>query len=211
MTALTDISPGVAGLQTRLVIETITQVVTGAEIVEIVGSLDETIPGFEAESWSIPGFGARPAPTSASGSSACSVPRVRPRLLLLRRLGRGLGRPGRADPLQDGDVIGALVVARQGRAWSSRERALAKAFGGLLSHTVTLASRESALLDQRRLDELVGQVAERLMSASSRTRQEVLTWTTRVLAEFLGADVAFLRRNDHQRGLSVLEAEWPPA
>ena len=74
---------------------------------------------------------------------------------------------------------GALVVARQGRAWSSRERALTKAFGGLLSHTVTLASRESALLDQRRLDELVGQVAERLMSASSRTRQEVLTWTTR--------------------------------
>ncbi len=48
------------------------------------------------------------------------------------------------------------------------------------------------------------------MSASSRTRQDVLTWTTRVLAEFLGADVAFLRRNDHQRGLSILEAEWPP-
>ena len=55
MTAPTDISPGVAGLQTRLVIETITQVVSGAEIVEIVGSLDETIPGFEAESWSLPG------------------------------------------------------------------------------------------------------------------------------------------------------------
>src|ERR1039458_3855906 len=112
--------------------------------------------------------------------------------------------------LQDGAIIGALVVARQGRAWSSRERALAKAFGGLLSHTVTLSSRESALLDQRRLDELVGHVAERLMSASSRTRHDVLTWTTRVLAEFLGADVAFLRRNDHQRGLSILEAEWPP-
>ena len=111
---------------------------------------------------------------------------------------------------EDGTVVGALVVARQGRAWSSRERALAKAFGGLLSHTATLATRESALLDQRRLDELVGQVAERLMSASSRTRQEVLTWTTRVLAEFLGADVAFLRRNDHPRGLSILEAEWPP-
>ncbi len=113
--------------------------------------------------------------------------------------------------LQDGAVVGALVVARQGRAWSSRERALARAFGGLLSHTVTLASRESALLDQRRLDELVGMVAERLMSASSRTRQDVLSWTTRVLAEFLGADVAFLRRNDHQRGLSILEAEWPRA
>jgi diguanylate cyclase (GGDEF)-like protein len=47
------------------------------------------------------------------------------------------------------------------------------------------------------------------MSASSSNRNEVLTWTTRVLAEFLGADVAFLRRNDHVRGMSVLEAEWP--
>jgi hypothetical protein len=209
MTALTDISPGVAGLQTRLVIETITQVVSGAEIVEIVGSLDEKIPGFEAESWSIPGsdhalthirkrvvslLGAQ----TAVGSFSCVVAGVAWGVLV--------------EPiaLQDGDVIGALVVARQGRAWSSRERALAKAFGGLLSHTVTLASRESALLDQRRLDELVGQVAERLMSASSRSRDEVLTWTTRVLAEFLGADVAFLRRNDHQRGVTILEAEWPP-
>jgi diguanylate cyclase (GGDEF)-like protein len=209
MTAMNDTSPGVAGLQTRLVIETLTQVVSGVEIVEIVGSLDETVPGFEAESWSVPGFehalthirkrvvsllGAQ----NAIGSFSCVVSSVAWGVLV--------------EPiaLQDGGVVGALVVARQGRAWSSRERALAKAFGGLLSHTVTLASRESALLDQRRLDELVGQVAERLMSASSRTRHEVLTWTTRVLAEFLGADVAFLRRNDHQRGLSVLEAEWPP-
>ncbi len=209
MTAMTDTSPGVADLQTRLVIETITQVVSGAEIVEIVGSLDEKIPGFEAESWSIPGSDhallhirkrvvSLLGTQSAVGSFSCVVSGVAWGVLV--------------EPiaLQDGDVIGALVVARQGRAWSSRERALTKAFGGLLSHTVTLASRESALLDQRRLDELVGQVAERLMSASSRSRAEVLTWTTRVLAEFLGADVAFLRRNDHQRGMSVLEAEWPP-
>ena len=209
MTAPTDISPGVAGLQTRLVIETITQVVSGAEIVEIVGSLDEKLPGFEAESWSIPGsdqalahirkrvvslLGAQ----KAIGSFSCVVSGVAWGVLV--------------EPiaLQGDDVIGALVVARQGRAWSSRERALAKAFGGLLSHTVTLARRESALLDQRRLDELVGQVAERLMSASSRSRKDVLTWTTRVLAEFLGADVAFLRRNEHQLGMSVLVAEWPP-
>ena len=209
MTALTDISPGVAGLQTRLVIETITQVVSGAEIVEIVGSLDETIPGFEAETWSVPGSDhalthirkrvvSLLGTQNAVGSFSCVV------------AGVAWGVLGEPIALQDDSVIGALVVARQGRAWSSRERALAKAFGGLLSHTVTLASRESSLLDQRRLDELVGQVAERLMSASSRSRHDVLTWTTRVLAEFLGADVAFLRRNDHQRGLSVLEAEWPP-
>ena len=56
MTDLPDIAPGVAGLQTRLVVETIAQVVTGAEIVDIVGSLDETVPGFAAESWSRPGL-----------------------------------------------------------------------------------------------------------------------------------------------------------
>src|SRR5665213_3574384 len=209
MTDLNDISPGVAGLQTRLVIETITQVVPGAEIVEIVGSLDETIPGFDAESWVAEGAEnavthIRKRVVSLLGSQdsvasfSCVVSSVAWGVLV--------------EPiqLQDGAVIGALVVARQGRAWSSRERALARAFGGLLSHTVTLASRESALLDQRSLDELVGQVAEKLMSASSRSRQEVLTWTTRVLAEFLGADVAFHRRHDHQRGLSILEAEWPP-
>jgi diguanylate cyclase (GGDEF)-like protein len=209
MTALNDLSPGVAGLHTRLVIETITQVVPGAEIVEIVGSLDETIPGFDAESW-------------VADGAASAVTHIRKRVIGL--LGSqdsvasfscvvsGVAWGVLVEPiqLQDGAVIGALVVARQGRAWSSRERALARAFGGLLSHTVTLASRESTLLDQRSLDELVGQVAERLMSASSRSRQDVLTWTTRVLAEFLGADVAFLRRNDHQRGLSILETEWPP-
>jgi len=209
MTDIDDISPGVAGLQTRLVIETITQVVPGAEIVEIVGSLDETIAGFETESWSAPGtdhalthirkrvVGLLGAQSDIS-SFSCVVSSVAWGVLV--------------EPiqLQGGEIIGALVVARQGKAWSSRERALARAFGGLLSHTVTLASRESALLVQRRLDELVGMVAERLMSASSRSRQEVFTWTTRVLAEFLGADVAFLRRNDHQRGLSILEAEWPP-
>jgi diguanylate cyclase (GGDEF)-like protein len=207
MTNLTDIAPGVAGLQTRLVIETITQVVNGAEIVEIVGSLDETVPGFDAETWSTPGaehalshIRKRVVGLLGSGnevtSFSCMVSSV------------AWGVMVEPIQLQDGAVIGALVVARQGRAWSSRERALAKAFGGLLSHTVTLAGRESALLDQRRLDELVGQVAEKLMSASSRTRQEVFSWTTRVLAEFLGADVAFLRRNDHSRGLSILEAEW---
>ena len=98
MTAPTDISPGVAGLQTRLVIETITQVVSGAEIVEIVGSLDETIPGFEAESWSIPGSEhalthIRKRVVSLLGDPECG------RLLLLRRLGRRLGRPGRAHRL----------------------------------------------------------------------------------------------------------------
>ena len=112
--------------------------------------------------------------------------------------------------VQDGDVVGALVVARHGRTWSGRERSLTKAFGSLLSHVATLATREGLLLHQRRLDELVAQVAEKLMSASATNRQEVLDWVCQVLAEFLNADVAFIRRNDLARGLTILESEWPP-
>ena len=209
MTNLPHVSPSVVGLQTRLVIETLTQVVPGTEIVEIVAESDETIPGFVVESWVAPGsenslshirkrvLGQLGGQT-AVGSFSCMISGVAWGVLV------------EAIEVQDGAVMGALVVARQGRAWSSRERSLAKVFGGLLSNAATLSTRESALLDQRRLDELVGQVAERLMSASLRTRQDVLIWTSRVLAEFLGADVAFLRRNDHSRGLSILEAEWPP-
>jgi len=209
MTNLPYVSPSVVGLQTRLVIETLTQVIPGTEIVEIVAESDETIPGFDVESWAAPGSEnslshirkrvlGQLGGLTAVGSFSCMISGVAWGVLV------------EAIEVQDGAVMGALVVARQGRAWSSRERSLAKVFGGLLSHAATLSTRESALLDQRRLDELVGQVAERLMSASLRTRQDVLIWTTRVLAEFLGADVAFLRRNDHSRGLSILEAEWPP-
>ena len=209
MTNLPHVSPSVVGLQTRLVIETLTQVIPGTEIVEIVAESDETIPGFDVESWAAPGSEnslshirkrvlGQLGGLTAVGSFSCMISGVAWGVLV------------EAIEVQDGAVMGALVVARQGRTWSSRERSLAKVFGGLLSHAATLSTRESALLDQRRLDELVGQVAERLMSASSRTRQNVLSWTIRVLAEFLGADVAFLRRNDHSRGLSILEAEWPP-
>ena len=47
------------------------------------------------------------------------------------------------------------------------------------------------------------------MSASATNRQAVLDWVCLVLAEFLNADVAFIRRNDLTRGLTILEAEWP--
>ena len=201
-------SPGMADEQLRLVVETLVEVVPGTEIVAVVAKSDDTIPGFDPASFAAPGSEAALARVrervlnqlsgqATIGSFSCTVAGVAWGVLV--------------EPIEvaDGSVKGALVVARQGRTFSSRERALAKTLGGLLSHVATLATRESALLHQQRLDELVGQVAERLMSVSTRTRKEVLNWTTRVLAEFLGADVAFLRRNDHARGLSVLEAEWP--
>jgi diguanylate cyclase (GGDEF)-like protein len=200
--------PGLAEEQLRLVIETLVEVVPGTEIVAVVAPPSGAIPGFEPASFAAPG-------------SESALARIHERVL--GQLGdngaiasfscvvSGVAWGVVVEPieLQGGTVAGALVVARQGRTWSNRERALAKTLGGLLSHVATLATRESSLLHQQRLDELVSQVAERLMSVSTRTRKEVLDWTTRVLAEFLGADVAFLRRNDHARGLSVLEAEWP--
>ena len=106
-------------------------------------------------------------------------------------------------------AVGALVVARQGKAWSKRERALSRTFADLLSHVTSLNVREGVLRHQQRLDELVSSVAVKLMSGSSQNRRELLDWTTRELALFLGSDVAFLRRHDHARGLSIFEASWP--
>jgi diguanylate cyclase (GGDEF)-like protein len=201
-------SEGLAGEQIRLVIDTIVEVVPGTEIVDVVAKSEFAFLGFDEASFTSAGSEAvharirdrvlgQFAGQAAIGSFSCVVGGVAWGVLV--------------EPIkvQGGGVKGALVVAREGRAWSSRERALTKTLGGLLSHVATLATRESALLHQQRLDDLVAQVAERLMSTSSRTRQEVLSWTCRVLAEFLGADVAFLRRHDYAHGLSILEAEWP--
>ena len=84
-----------------------------------------------------------------------------------------------------------------------------KAFGAVLSQGATLATRERSLLLERRLDGLVGQIAERLMSTSSHTRDEILTWTMRTISESLSVSVAVLRRHDYPSELSVIEAQWP--
>jgi diguanylate cyclase (GGDEF)-like protein len=199
---------GLAGEQLRLVIDTIVEAVPGTEIVDVVAKSEDTLLGFDEASFASP---------SVELAHARIRERVRGQLTGQTPFGTfscvvaGTVWGVLVEPieLQGGGVKGALVVAREGRAWSSRERSLVRTLGSLLSHVATLATRENSLLHQQRLDELVSQVAERLMSVSSRTRQETLSWTTRLLAEFLGADVAFLRRNDHARGLSVLEAEWP--
>ncbi len=197
-----------AGEETRLVVETLLQVVPGTQIVAVVTSRAKAIPGFELQ------------PLVNEGSETAFErigERVRGQLLGEAPLGafstvvQGVEWGVLVDPirLQNGDIVGALVVSRHGRTWSARERSLSKAFGSLLSHVATLATREGLLLHQRRLDELVAQVAERLMSASAETRQEVLDWVCQVLAEFLVADVALIRRNDLPRELSILVAEYP--
>ncbi len=198
-----------AGEETRLVVETLLQVVPGTQIVAVVTDLKRPVPGFEL------------TPAVARGAEAAYE-------VIAERVREGV-RAGESeagsftteiagtewgvlvDPIQvdHGEVVGALVVSRHGRTWSKRERALSSAFGGLLSNVATLASREGVLLHQRRLDELVAQVAERLMSASAANRQSVMDWVAEALASFLEADVCFIRRNDLVRNISVLDAEWP--
>lgn len=195
--------------ETRLVVETLVRVISGTEIVAVVTKDNKFVPGVSMEP--LVGTSAELAyerirerlEAQLSGQSptvnsfSCVVSRVEWGVLV--------------DPIVvRGDIVGALVVARHGRSWSKRESALTRAFASLLSHVAELAQRESALLFQRSLDDLVRVVAERLMSANATNRQEVINWVVRVLGEYLGSDAAFLRRNDHERNLSILEAEWPP-
>ena len=194
--------------ETRLVVGTLLQVIPGTEIVALVGRDDQLIPGFELEPLigeeSLSAFeeiSEQVRTDLAAGALRGSITQ--------NVLGVEWGSLVEPIQLRDGGVVGALIVARHGRTWSQRERSVAKAFSSLLSHVATLANRETSLLNQKRLDALVTEVAEKLMSANSANRKEVLNWTTKVLAEFLGADVAFVRRNDLRRDISILEAEWP--
>jgi diguanylate cyclase (GGDEF)-like protein len=196
------------GTEARLIVETLRQVTPGAEIVAVVMEPNHDIPGFDVR----PLVGARSqnafdiireriegqlAFKEPFGSFTCVIDDVEWGILV--------------DPIEllGGKIIGALVVARHGRAWSQREVALTRAFGGVFSQVATIAVREGTLLQQRSLDELVSQVAERLMATTSENYSATLTWTMKTLAEYLGADAVFLRRNDHARDMSVLVSEWP--
>ncbi len=192
--------------ETRLVFETLMQIIPGVAIVGVVG--EATVADLGAE------------PLLADGASeaytylqALVADQLRDRRLVSTFTceidGVEWGVVSVPVSVVDERVEGVLCLARQGRIWSKRERSLVRTFAGLLGHVTKQVNRETALLHQRRLDELVAQVAERLMSARVGNRQETLDWVVQVLGEFLGADTAFLRRHDHARGFSILEAEWP--
>ncbi len=194
--------------EARLVVESLVHVVAGTEVVAVFAGENTVIPDFEME------------PMIAAGAEeayAAIIERVRVALRDGGSMGAitcdvfGVEWGSLVEPIENenGRAIGALVVARHGRTWSKRERSVVTAFASLLSHIATLAVRERVLLHQQRLDELVASVAEHLMPATATTRHEVLQWTIRALGEFLGSDVALMRRNDHVRGLSIFEAEWP--
>ena len=196
------------GDEARLVVETLHHVTPRAEIVAVITSSDRPIPGFNID----PIVG-----ENATHEFELIRERIQNQLSGSEPLGSFTWTISRTEwgvlvepiELLDGQIVGALLVARHGRVWSQREISIVRAFSGLFGKVASQTTREGVLLHQRRLDELVSQVAERLMSATAATRREVLAWTTRVLAEFLDSDVALLRRNDHVRGLSILEAEWP--
>jgi diguanylate cyclase (GGDEF)-like protein len=190
-----------------LMIQMLAQVVPDVQMVEIVMTPGQEIPGSSSKPWSVPGL-----------DNACG--RIRSRVLSGLLGQRSLqsfscvvaGASWRVLVelicSEGGDVEGALVVARPGRLWARWERSLVKAFGAVLSQGLTLATRERSLLLERRLDGLVGQIAERLMSTSSHTRDEILTWTMRTISESLSVSVAVLRRHDYPSELSVIEAQW---
>jgi diguanylate cyclase (GGDEF)-like protein len=190
-----------------LMIKMLSQVVPEAEIIEVVVLPDRHIPGFPSGPCPAPGLEnafSRIRSRVVDGLLDESCPDSFSRVIAGIRW-RVLVEPVRTE---GGEVVGALFVARQRRVWKKWERSLVKAFGAVLSQGATLAMREKSLLSQRRLDELVGQVAEKLMSTSSRTRAEILTWTMRTIAESLGVHIAVLRRHDYSRDVGVIEAHW---
>jgi len=105
-----------------------------------------------------------------------------------------------------GPVLGALAVARRAEAdWLDRETSVIRVFASMCGATWAKATAEY----QTSLEELVVSVARRLMPTTAATFQETMDWTLKTVAEFVDADVAFLRRNDHMAGLSVLVADYP--
>jgi diguanylate cyclase (GGDEF)-like protein len=205
---LSESDPLKTGGEVRQAVETLQSLVFGMDIVAMVAHEDEMLSEFSHE------------PMIANGAEeAYEVIRERitdqleggSEISSFSCVVSGIEWGVLVEPIPDQEwvVPAILFVARHGGNWTDQERLLIGAIAGLIGQVETLARRENTLLHQQRLDDLVGRVANRLMSASSLTRREVLRWTIQVLAEFLDADVAFLRSNDLDRGLSILEAEWP--
>ncbi|HVX46392.1 MAG TPA: bifunctional diguanylate cyclase/phosphodiesterase [Mycobacteriales bacterium] len=101
-------------------------------------------------------------------------------------------------------IRGALTLFRPEAAGPSAVDLAATLCAAVIESTLPIPSRL-----QRRLDDLVTAVATRLMPVSAATVAEAYQWTVSTLGEFFSVDATFLRRNEHERGVSVLVAEWP--
>ena len=126
---------------------------------------------------------------------------------------RGTGSDGRrdGDAEQAGELLGALtlVVWRPAGELESSELEAIRLFAGLGARTGRSQEQAGEQARRGRLDELVSQISERLMSATLPSLPDALDWTVETLCRFLGAHAAFLRRNDHVAAVSVLMAEYP--
>jgi diguanylate cyclase (GGDEF)-like protein len=98
---------------------------------------------------------------------------------------------GAPAPFSQGEIDAIRVVAK------------------LCGSATGVADMTRELEYQRQIEELVSQVAERLMATTNETMSASLDWTVETLALYLKADSAFLRRNDHANGVSILMAEYP--
>jgi diguanylate cyclase (GGDEF)-like protein len=108
---------------------------------------------------------------------------------------------------------GAIVMARPvsgTAAWSANELETMRTLGDLCEASIRIVSSESASPTQRRLDDLVTSVAVELMSVSANELSSSLEGVLRILTEFFQVDTSFLRRNDFERDMTVMVAEWPP-
>lgn len=115
-----------------------------------------------------------------------------------------------AAPIQAAlDHGGGLCVAFP--AGSPPDEARIRWAVGMLRHMVELAwaSDTPQAAERRRLDELVTSVASRLMPVRPETRDQAIADTLAQLHDFFRVDTVFLRRNDHDRGLTVLVDEYP--
>jgi diguanylate cyclase (GGDEF)-like protein len=112
-----------------------------------------------------------------------------------------------------GERVGAVAVARQAHeafAWSGTEISTVQTFAALCGSSFGGRAPDPALASQTRLDALVTRVAVDFMSVSASSLDESLESMLRVLGEFFKVDACFLRRNDFDRDMTVLVAEWPP-
>jgi diguanylate cyclase (GGDEF)-like protein len=122
-----------------------------------------------------------------------------------------LGYDG-TEPAEPGETApaGVLAIAFRDRAeLTAHEIDTARLLARLCASISRARDPTSELAHQRRVDDLVSTISERLMSTTFPTLQDDLDWTIETLCSFLMADAAFLRRNDHAGGMSVMLAEYP--
>jgi diguanylate cyclase (GGDEF)-like protein len=116
--------------------------------------------------------------------------------------------------IRKGRRTGALGVAKRARpeasaAFSDNQVRAIRVVASLCASAAGISDMTKALEHQRQIEELVSQIAERLMSTTLETMQSSLDWTVETLSRYLKADTAFLRRNDHVNDVSILLSEYP--